>query len=209
MTDLRSSGIRCGRDAAAPRLRCALRAPVNHKRKRPKHRRPGCLLCKPPKLSANKTADHTRPRRRRGDASRTAPRGRRTRRARGATSGADAASGSEGRLSGRIAHCSRTRAPVWPVLAIGLPPPPAEEEAEAESLRVSKHRLRKHLLQLRGPIGRCAHASSKEASGWFSRRNSAKSGTVKSTWPRRGLQISPFWISDSRKTETPRVSLAP
>ena len=24
-----------------------------------------------------------------------------------------------------------------------------------------------------------------------------------------GLQISPFWISESRKTETPRASLAP
>ncbi len=30
---------------------------------------------------------------------------------------------------------------------------------------------------------------------------------MKSTWPRRGLQISPFWISESRKTETPRVSM--
>jgi hypothetical protein len=26
---------------------------ANHKRKRPKHRRSGCLLCKPQKLTAN------------------------------------------------------------------------------------------------------------------------------------------------------------
>jgi hypothetical protein len=30
---------------------------ANHKRKRPKHRRAGCLLCKPSKLGTHKTAD--------------------------------------------------------------------------------------------------------------------------------------------------------
>jgi len=30
---------------------------VNHKRRRPKHRRAGCLLCKPSKLTANVKAD--------------------------------------------------------------------------------------------------------------------------------------------------------
>lgn len=30
---------------------------ANHKRKRPKHRRSGCLLCKPHKLNANVTAE--------------------------------------------------------------------------------------------------------------------------------------------------------
>ena len=34
-------------------------------------------------------------------------------------------------------------------------------------------------------------------------------GTVKSSWPRRGLQISPFRISASRCIERPRWSLAP
>jgi hypothetical protein len=29
---------------------------ANHKRKRPKHRRGGCLLCKPQKLTANAKA---------------------------------------------------------------------------------------------------------------------------------------------------------
>jgi hypothetical protein len=33
---------------------------MHHKRKRPKHRRAGCLLCKPSKLTANKTADRMR-----------------------------------------------------------------------------------------------------------------------------------------------------
>jgi len=32
-------------------------------RKRPKHRRAGCLLCKPSKLNANKTADRAETRR--------------------------------------------------------------------------------------------------------------------------------------------------
>ena len=36
---------------------------IHHKRKRPKHRRAGCLLCKPSKLNANKTADRMRARR--------------------------------------------------------------------------------------------------------------------------------------------------
>ena len=36
---------------------------AHHKRKRPKHRRAGCLLCKPDKLTANKTADRARARR--------------------------------------------------------------------------------------------------------------------------------------------------
>jgi hypothetical protein len=35
---------------------------ANHKRKRPKHRRAGCLLCKPSKLTANKKADRARAR---------------------------------------------------------------------------------------------------------------------------------------------------
>jgi hypothetical protein len=35
----------------------SLYALMNHKRKRPKHRRAGCLLCKPDKLNTNKTAD--------------------------------------------------------------------------------------------------------------------------------------------------------
>jgi hypothetical protein len=30
---------------------------MNHKRKRPKERRAGCLLCKPSKLGVHKTAD--------------------------------------------------------------------------------------------------------------------------------------------------------
>jgi hypothetical protein len=33
---------------------------ANHKRKRPKHRRAGCLLCKPSKLTANVKADRRR-----------------------------------------------------------------------------------------------------------------------------------------------------
>ena len=33
---------------------------ANHKRRRPKHRRAGCLLCKPQKLPANKKADRRR-----------------------------------------------------------------------------------------------------------------------------------------------------
>ena len=47
---------------AIPSLR---RQPVvaHHKRKRPKHRRAGCLLCKPSKLTANKKADRARDRR--------------------------------------------------------------------------------------------------------------------------------------------------
>jgi hypothetical protein len=36
---------------------------MNHKRKRPKHRRAGCLLCKPSKLNTHKTADRMRARR--------------------------------------------------------------------------------------------------------------------------------------------------
>jgi hypothetical protein len=36
---------------------------AHHKRKRPKHRRAGCLLCKPSKLTANKKADRARSRR--------------------------------------------------------------------------------------------------------------------------------------------------
>jgi len=33
---------------------------AHHKRKRPKHRRGGCLLCKPHKLTANVKADRRR-----------------------------------------------------------------------------------------------------------------------------------------------------
>jgi hypothetical protein len=36
---------------------------AHHKRRRPKHRRAGCLLCKPSKLTANKKADRARERR--------------------------------------------------------------------------------------------------------------------------------------------------
>ncbi len=36
---------------------------ANHKRRRPKHRRAGCLLCKPSKLTANKKADRASARR--------------------------------------------------------------------------------------------------------------------------------------------------
>lgn len=36
---------------------------MHHKRKRPKHRRSGCLLCKPYKLNAIKTADRVKARR--------------------------------------------------------------------------------------------------------------------------------------------------
>jgi hypothetical protein len=34
----------------------------HHKRRRPKARRAGCLLCKPSKLNAHKTADRVRAR---------------------------------------------------------------------------------------------------------------------------------------------------
>ena len=37
---------------------------MHHKRKRPKARRAGCLLCKPSKLNANKTADRMQDKRR-------------------------------------------------------------------------------------------------------------------------------------------------
>jgi hypothetical protein len=37
---------------------------MHHKRKRPKQRRAGCLLCKPSKLNTNKTADRMRDRHR-------------------------------------------------------------------------------------------------------------------------------------------------
>jgi hypothetical protein len=33
---------------------------ANHKRRRPKHRRSGCLLCKPHKLTANAKAERRR-----------------------------------------------------------------------------------------------------------------------------------------------------
>ena len=36
---------------------------AHHKRKRPKHRRSGCLLCKPHKLTANVKAQRSRGRR--------------------------------------------------------------------------------------------------------------------------------------------------
>jgi len=36
---------------------------AHHKRKRPKHRRSGCLLCKPHKLTANVKADRRKNRR--------------------------------------------------------------------------------------------------------------------------------------------------
>jgi hypothetical protein len=36
---------------------------ANHKRRRPKHHRAGCLLCKPNKLTANKKAGRTSARR--------------------------------------------------------------------------------------------------------------------------------------------------
>ena len=51
------------------------------------------------------------------------------------------------------------------------------------------------------------HSSSSEVIGWFSPTYSANSGTVKSTWPQRGLRMRPFWIRESRWTETPRWSL--
>jgi len=35
----------------------------HHKRKRPKHRRAGCLCCKPSKHETNKTADRMKARR--------------------------------------------------------------------------------------------------------------------------------------------------
>ena len=37
---------------------------MNHKRKRPKHRRAGCLLCKPNKLQANVKAQRRKDRER-------------------------------------------------------------------------------------------------------------------------------------------------
>jgi hypothetical protein len=37
---------------------------MHHKRKRPKHRRAGCLRCKPSKLNAHKTAERVRASRR-------------------------------------------------------------------------------------------------------------------------------------------------
>lgn len=37
---------------------------AHHKRKRPKHQRAGCLLCKPHKLTASKKADRARESRR-------------------------------------------------------------------------------------------------------------------------------------------------
>lgn len=37
---------------------------MKHKRRRPKHRRSGCLLCKPHKLTANVKADRAKDRRR-------------------------------------------------------------------------------------------------------------------------------------------------
>ena len=40
--------------------------------------------------------------------------------------------------------------------------------------------------------------------GWFSFKNAAKSGTVKSICPRRGLQIRPFWMRESRCMEARR-----
>lgn len=36
---------------------------MNHKRKRPKHRRAGCLWCKPAKLTANVKADRVKAKR--------------------------------------------------------------------------------------------------------------------------------------------------
>lgn len=33
---------------------------AHHKRRRPKHRRAGCLLCKPSKLTANKKSERAR-----------------------------------------------------------------------------------------------------------------------------------------------------
>jgi hypothetical protein len=36
---------------------------AHHKRKRPKHRRAGCLLCKPFKLTANKKSERAAARR--------------------------------------------------------------------------------------------------------------------------------------------------
>jgi hypothetical protein len=36
---------------------------AHHKRKRSKHRRAGCLLCKPSKLNMHKTADRMKARR--------------------------------------------------------------------------------------------------------------------------------------------------
>jgi hypothetical protein len=38
----------------------SLQSMAHHKRKRPKHRRAGCLLCKPQKLTANAKADRRR-----------------------------------------------------------------------------------------------------------------------------------------------------
>lgn len=37
---------------------------MNHKRRRPKHRRAGCLLCKPHKLQANGKAERRKDRER-------------------------------------------------------------------------------------------------------------------------------------------------
>lgn len=37
---------------------------MNHKRRRPKHRRNGCLLCKPHKLSANVKAQRAKDKKR-------------------------------------------------------------------------------------------------------------------------------------------------
>jgi hypothetical protein len=133
--------------------------------------------------------------------------------ARGASSGAEAAFGTEGRLDGHPLaphghgrRCGRR---------VARPPPrvtrraPHGRYARSCCLRVSKASLRMRPCPSASWRAIYRLTSSNEASGWFSRRNSAKSGTVKSSWPRRGLQMRPFWISDSRKTETPRASLAP
>jgi hypothetical protein len=50
-----------GDGCASARLAVAL-AGEHHKRRRPKARRAGCLLCKPQKLNTQKTADRMRAR---------------------------------------------------------------------------------------------------------------------------------------------------
>ena len=47
----------------------------------------------------------------------------------------------------------------------------------------------------RRPLGQL---SLKPMIGWCPSRYSANNGTVKSTWPRRGAQMSPFWMRLSR-----------
>jgi hypothetical protein len=50
-------------ETVAGRNLCQTESMAHHKRKRPKHRRNGCLLCKPHKLTANVKAERRRGRR--------------------------------------------------------------------------------------------------------------------------------------------------